>query len=87
MKMLFDRIIMPLPKTGEEFLDVALPIVKKAGTIHLYAFLSEEEIAPEGKRIIGLCAKLRYKVKLLQAVKCGQFAPRVFRVCFDLRVG
>ncbi len=86
MKILFDRIIMPLPKTGEEFLDVALPKAKKAGTIHLYAFLAEEEIASEGKKILGLCKTLGYKVKLLQAVKCGQFAPRVFRVCFDLRV-
>ncbi|MBU1111488.1 MAG: class I SAM-dependent methyltransferase family protein, partial [Nanoarchaeota archaeon] len=33
----FDRILMPLPKTGEEFLDVALPITKKGGYVHLYA--------------------------------------------------
>ncbi len=82
----FNRIVMPLPKTGEEFLDVALPLVKKKGMIHLYAFLPEEAIALEKKRITELCAKRGYGVKILDAVKCGQFSPKLFRVCFDMRV-
>ena len=80
----FDRILMPLPKTSEEFLDVALPKIKSEGTIHLYAFLNEKEIEDEGKRIVALCEEMGFPVKLERAIKCGQHAPYTFRVCFDL---
>jgi tRNA (guanine37-N1)-methyltransferase len=82
----FNRIVMPLPKTGEEFLDAALPLAKKKGMIHLYAFLTEADINPEKKRIVELCAKRGYEVKILDAVKCGQFSPKLFRICFDMRL-
>jgi tRNA G37 N-methylase Trm5 len=82
----FDRIVMPLPKTSEEFLDVALKLAKKNTFIHLYAFLSEEEIPPKKKEITKLCLKLGYKVRVLRAVKCGQFSPKTFRICFDMKV-
>lgn len=80
----FDRILMPLPKTSEEFLDVALPKVKEKGMIHLYAFLNEKDINQEEKKIINLCKALGYKVRVVNIVKCGQHAPYTFRVCFDL---
>jgi len=82
----FDRILMPLPKTGEEFLDVALPKVKKNGFVHLYAFLNEKDIEKEAKRVKKICQNLGYKVRMLKKVKCGQHAPYTFRVCFDLKV-
>lgn len=86
LKMRFDRMVMPLPKTGEGFLDIALPAVRKGGMIHLYAFLSEEEVAGEAKRLVGICKDLKYKVKIVRKVKCGQFSPRTFRYCFDIAV-
>lgn len=85
-KKKFDRIVMPLPKTGEEFLDVAFQVAKKGTLIHLYAFLSEEEVAGHKQRINSICKELKRKVKILEVVKCGQFAPNVFRMCFDLKV-
>jgi tRNA (guanine37-N1)-methyltransferase len=87
LNLKFDRVAMPLPKTGEEFLDVALSVAKKNTIIHLYAFLSEAELKPEAKRIVQKCLSLGRKVKVLDAVKCGQFSPSVFRICFDLKVG
>lgn len=86
IKITFDRIAMPLPKTGEEFLDIALPKVKKNGFIHLYAFLGEKDIAAHAKKVVIICKKLGYSVKIIKKVKCGQFSPRVFRVCFDIKV-
>lgn len=86
LKKKFDRIAMPLPKTGEEFLDVTLKASHKGTIIHLYAFLAEEEIPKDKKRIKALCKNLGYNVKILRAVKCGQFSPRIFRVCFDMGV-
>ena len=80
----FDRILMPLPKTSEEFLDVALPKIKKKGTIHIYAFLNEKDIEEESKRMVKLCKEIGFSMKLMNTVKCGQHAPYTFRVCFDL---
>jgi len=82
IKKRFDRIAMPLPKTGEEFLSLALGKVKKGGIIHLYSFLHETEIRGYAKKIKEIC---KGKVKILRKVKCGQFSPGTFRVCFDLK--
>lgn len=86
LKEEFDRVLMPLPKTSEEFLDVALPACKKGGMIHLYAFLNEKEIVSEGQNIVDLCEELGFDVELVNTVKCGQHAPYTFRVCYDLKV-
>jgi tRNA (guanine37-N1)-methyltransferase len=77
----FDRIVMPLPKTGEEFLPLALKKSRKGTIIHLYTFLNEKDIAKEARRL-----RKAYPVRMLRKVTCGQFAPGVFRVCFDMKV-
>ena len=82
----FNRIAMPLPKTGEEFLDIALSKVKVGGMIHLYAFLNEKEIDNEAKKVREICKENKHSVRILRKVKCGQFSPSVFRVCFDIKV-
>src|SRR3989344_2283064 len=40
----FDRIVMPLPKNAEDFLDSALKVSKKNTIIHFYDFEHENEI-------------------------------------------
>ncbi|HLC71647.1 MAG TPA: class I SAM-dependent methyltransferase family protein [Candidatus Nanoarchaeia archaeon] len=82
----FDRIIMPLPKTAEDFLESALCAAKKKAIIHLYAFLAKDDIKAAGKRIQKLCTGYGHSVKILRAVTCGQFSPRTFRICFDLKL-
>lgn len=86
VKKQFDRVLMPLPKTGEDFLDLALPKTKRSGIIHLYAFLNEKDIDSEAKKVKEICKELNYKVRVLRKVKCGQHAPYTYRVCFDLKV-
>lgn len=86
LKKKFNRIVMPLPKTGEQFLDLALLKSKKGAIIHLYAFLAEEEIDAYAKKVKEICRKLGYSIKVLRKVKCGQFSPAVFRVCLDMKV-
>ncbi|MBI2572258.1 class I SAM-dependent methyltransferase family protein [Candidatus Woesearchaeota archaeon] len=84
IKESFHRIAMPLPKTGELFLPIALPKVKVGGMIHLYAFLDVDDFETERTKVLGICKDSGYKVNVNEPVKCGQFAPRVFRVCFDI---
>lgn len=82
----FDRIVMPLPKTGEEFLPLALKKAKKGAMIHLYSFLHENGINDYVGKIKEICKQNKHEIKVLRKVKCGQFSPGMSRVCLDLKV-
>jgi len=82
----FDRVIMPLPKTAEQFLDIALLVTKKHGIINLYGFYDENDFEKAKKETLNYCKNLGFKVKLKDFVLCGQYSPRSYRVCFDLEV-
>jgi len=86
LKKKFNRIVMPLPKTGEEFLPLALKKSKKGSIIHLYSFLDEKDIDTYAEKVREICSKHKHPVKILAKVKCGQFSPGVFRVCLDMKV-
>ena len=86
LKKTYHRIVMPLPKTGEEFLPLALKTIIKGGWIHLYAFLNEKEFTFYKKRIKDICNKEQSSTRIQRLVKCGQFSPGTFRVCFDIKV-
>jgi len=82
----FDKVVMPLPKTGEQFLHVALDAVKKNGFIHYYAFLGEEFFESEAEKIKKICKENGKRCKIWQWQKCGSFAPGVFRIVYDVQV-
>ena len=82
----FDRILMPLPKGAECFLPLALSKLKNKGVIHFYDFLNEDEFNLAKEKIFKACKKTKKKHRILRIVKCGQFSPRVYRVCVDFRV-
>jgi len=76
----FDRVIMPLPHSAEEFLDVAVTHLRKGGIVHFYTFAQDAEIPDKP---VSLIREKIGKVKVLRVVKCGQYAPGKFRVCVD----
>ncbi len=82
----FNRVLMPLPKSAEDFLDVALGAVKKGGVIHFYDFLHEEHFAEAADKIKKACKIAKKKCRILRTVKCGQYSPRTFRICVDAKV-
>ncbi|MBI2659320.1 class I SAM-dependent methyltransferase family protein [Candidatus Woesearchaeota archaeon] len=82
----FDRILMPLPKGGENFLDLALRCIKKNGIVHFYDFLHEDEFHKAGEKVKSACLKSKRKFRILKTIKCGQYSPRFYRVCVDFVV-
>ncbi len=80
LKMNFDRILMPLPRSAELFLDLALEYIKPNGIIHLYGFSDDLQLAESYVRAIKHLDK---HAKILKIRKCGQFAPRKFRIRVD----
>ncbi|MBU0757394.1 MAG: class I SAM-dependent methyltransferase family protein [Nanoarchaeota archaeon] len=82
----FDRILMPLPRTAEDFLDTALSVAKKGTIIHFYNFQKQDEFHLAAKKAEKACKKAGFKCKILRTVKCGQHSPRFFRICVDFEV-
>ena len=82
----FDRILMPLPKCGENYLYLALKYIKKNGIVHFYDFLHEGEFGKAHEKIMKACIKSKNKCKILNTVKCGQYSPGFYRVCVDFKV-
>lgn len=82
----FDRILMPLPKSAEEFLPDALKCVKSGTIIHLYDFLHEDQFKIAHEKIDIACKVAGKKYELIETVKCGQHAPHVYRICVDFKI-
>lgn len=78
LKKKFDRIIMPLPKNAEKYLDLALKSVKPSWIIHLYLFSKQEDFK-------SIMKKYKKWYKSVHLTKCGAYGPRMFRVCLDLQ--
>jgi len=82
----FDRIAMPLPKGGEDFLDVALKSVKKNGIIHFYDFLHKDEFYQGKQKVKKACGLANKECRILRLVKCGQKSTRIYRIFVDFKV-
>lgn len=86
LKKKFDRICMPLPMKGEDFLDVALKTIKKKGIIHFYDFEFDNQIDLAKQKVKKACELSKKKCRILRLVKAGQVGPRNYRLCVDFKV-
>ena len=77
---------MPLPLGGENFLDVALSLIKKNGTIHYYDFKEDDSFDISKQKVKKACKLSRKKCRILNLKKCGQIGKRTFRICVDFKV-
>ena len=82
----FDRVLMPLPKGGENFLGLALRHIKNKGFVHFYDFLHEDEFYKAEEKVEAACRKSKKRCKIVNVVKCGQYSPRFYRLCVDFFV-
>jgi tRNA (guanine37-N1)-methyltransferase len=83
LKQKFDRILLPLPKGAEDFLNLAFSVSKKGTTIHFYDFEHESELENGEKKAKKAAKKAKKTIKILRTIKCGQYSPGKFRICVD----
>ncbi len=82
-----DRVIMPLPKEGYKYLDIALMCIKSGGVIHFYHYSHENDLWYETLSLINRAAiQLNKKVRILQKRKVLPYGPRVWKVCVEFEV-
>ncbi len=86
IKKKFDRILMPLPKSADTFLDIALTKLKPGAILHFYDFLHETEFKESEKKVKEAAKKNKKTARILNFTKCGHYGPGKFRVCIDAKI-
>jgi tRNA (guanine37-N1)-methyltransferase len=79
----FDRVIMPLPKGGEQFLPYALEVLKPYGTMHFYEMQHMDAFKDSIEKVRHACVDSGRVLISAEIVKCGHCAPRTYRICVD----
>jgi tRNA (guanine37-N1)-methyltransferase len=82
----FDRIAMPLPKTGEMYLKLALSCLKKGGWLHFYDFQNENTFNDSIEKIKIACKKMSRTLLQSETVISGHSAPKTYRICVDAKI-
>ncbi|MFH0929423.1 MAG: methyltransferase [Candidatus Aenigmatarchaeota archaeon] len=81
---IFDRIIMPLPETAVEFLDVAILHSKKGTIIHLYGF--SRGFAELEKKVKEKAETYNFRYKIVGRQNVLPFSPRVSKNRLDIKI-
>jgi tRNA (guanine37-N1)-methyltransferase len=81
----FDRVFMPLPKGAHMFLDVAVPMVRPGGVLHLYHWAPEDDLFTEAKRLVAEAAdEAGRRAEFTGGEKVSLYSPRVYKVRVDM---
>ncbi len=88
LKGLCDRIVMPLPHGGEDFLEAAFLALKPAGgVIHFYQFTRKENpLAEPMRRVEAVAAQSGRSVKVQAWREVRSFSPAKVQVVLDVEV-
>ena len=79
-----DRIVMPLPMSANEFLNVAFALARKGCVIHFYFFASSLEAAEEEVR--GAARKEGRKIRILLSKTVRDYSPDILEAAVDFQV-
>ena len=83
----FDRIIMPLPKGGEDFLSKAFEKANENAVIHFYTFAKKDfPYVDSEKRIEQIAKNVKKDFEIIFKRIVRPFSPSVVQVVFDILV-
>ena len=82
----FDRIAMPLPKTGEIFLERALESLKQNGWLHFYDFQQKDNLDDSLQKVKIACAENNRTVTQSETFISGHCSPQAYRICVDVQI-
>ena len=81
-----DRIVMNLPHSADEFLDVAVGLAGEDCTLHYYDIQPEEAPFDAGERAIRGAAGGTLEVTVVDERVVRSYAPGMLNVCLDVRL-
>jgi len=79
-----DRIIMNLPHSAIDFLDVGLSAVKPGGCIHLYSIVEKDALGEVDLLIRSMTEKNGKKVASINVHEVHTYSPSSCLYCFDI---
>ena len=82
----FDRVVMVLPKSAEDFLEAALQVVKPGGYLHFYDMQHVDSFEKSVTKVRAACELQKRCLLRSEITVCGHCAPRTYRVCVDAQV-
>lgn len=86
-KNCFDRIAMPLPKGGENFLKNAIKAIKNNGIIHFYHFAPKEKAIKETIELIEKeCKKNKAKCRVINSRIIRSYSAAILQTVVDFHV-
>lgn len=85
-KSKFDRIAMPLPHTGYQFLKEAFFSIKRNGIIHFYEIIHKGDFATPESQISAEAKKAKRSIEIIYKNKVREFSPTKEQVVFDIKV-
>ena len=81
-----DRIIMNLPHSSLDFLDVALGSINSGGRIHLYLIAENDEVDETRKKVVDNSKKTDRSVTVENVREVHTYSPSQCLYCFDLLI-
>ncbi|WNY23756.1 hypothetical protein MmiHf6_10710 [Methanimicrococcus hongohii] len=82
-----DHIIMNLPHNACDFLDTAVSICKKGGTIHYYAMTSDDDLFDGSIDLIRNAAKKQGReIEVVEKRSVRSYAPHQYNICLDVKI-
>lgn len=79
-----DRVVMPLPMSADEFLDVAFFLAKKGGIVHFYYFTDSIESAEQ--KVKSAAEREGKRIKIIESRVVRDYAPDIVEVVVDFQV-
>lgn len=82
-----DRIVMPLPKGADKFLDIAIKCAKPGATIHFYSWGEKGRLYENAEKAIDERFKsfpIKYKITDKRVVL--PYSPGWYKVCVEIKV-
>ncbi len=84
----FDRVVMPLPKGGEDFLAASISSIKpEGGIVHFYQFVPVDDPYTQVLKLVrDVAAKQGRKVRIVSKKQVRSFSSQTIQVVIDFRV-
>ena len=83
LNKIFDRIVMPLPLSGADYLRFALRYLASGGVLHFYDFRYRDDFDSAVEPIRSACRVEGRGVADSEIHQCGHVSSRRYRVCVD----
>lgn len=87
LKTTFDRILMPLPKSADQFLELAIQHLAPSGHLHYYTILEKDDFNRAVEDVEGACKAVGRVLQRHEVVIAGHCGPGKYRICLDCEVG